>query len=54
MNFTCPNCGLENAYFDTFDENGSHYLCPDCEYKWTDSSDEVEDEEADSEDVNDE
>ncbi len=40
MNFTCPQCSHENAYFDFIDERGSHYICPDCdpEYTWIDSS----------------
>lgn len=50
MNLTCPNCGMENAYFDIIDGKGSHYICPDCDNEWTDSSDKLEDVEEDDED----
>lgn len=30
--FTCPNCTLENAYFDT-----RIYYCPNCDYEWNDN-----------------
>ncbi|HCO66208.1 MAG TPA: alkylphosphonate utilization protein [Dysgonomonas sp.] len=26
----CPQCGMENTYFD-----GTVYVCPDCSYEWT-------------------
>ena len=29
----CPN-GHENAYFEILDENGAHYICPDCGYEF--------------------
>ncbi|MDE6556223.1 MAG: hypothetical protein K2K55_04585 [Duncaniella sp.] len=37
MNTECPNCGMENAYFD-----GVEYVCPDCGHTW--GCDEVDDE----------
>lgn len=37
MNFTCPNCGLENACYELTDEDGSHYSCPDCDHEWVDA-----------------
>ncbi len=43
MNVTCPQCGLDNAYFELIDEEGSHYSCPDCDYEWTDGDDSIED-----------
>jgi hypothetical protein len=30
MNVTCPNCEIENAYHD-----GVAYICPNCDYSWT-------------------
>jgi len=33
----CPT-GHENAYFEILDENGAHYICPDCGYEWCDTS----------------
>ena len=46
MNIMCPQCQNDNAYFDFIDENGSHYICPDCnpEYHWVDVSIKLEDE----------
>lgn len=38
MNCTCPNCGMENAYFEILDEKGVHYVCPDCDHEWCDTS----------------
>lgn len=29
---TCPKCQMENAFFD-----GIMFLCPDCDYKWSDN-----------------
>jgi peptide subunit release factor 1 (eRF1) len=29
MGYDCPNCGHENAYF-----NSVCYECPDCGYEW--------------------
>lgn len=29
MEINCPNCSLENAYF-----NGTTNICPDCDYTW--------------------
>ena len=44
MNFTCPNCEMENAYLEIVDDLGARYTCPDCEYKWSDASNKVEEE----------
>lgn len=49
MNFQCPDCGLENAYFVLVDEEGSHYECPDCDYEWCDTSIGLEEEEDETE-----
>jgi uncharacterized Zn ribbon protein len=32
MNTSCPNCGMETAYFD-----GVEFCCPDCDYTWSDN-----------------
>ena len=46
MNFTCPSCHMENAYLESADESGGHYTCPDCDFEWSDShKDEDEDDE---------
>ncbi|MFT3845770.1 MAG: hypothetical protein QM725_12010 [Lacibacter sp.] len=34
MNFTCPNCKLENAYLETVSEETAYYCCPDCDFEW--------------------
>jgi uncharacterized Zn finger protein (UPF0148 family) len=39
---TCPNCGMDNAYFD-----GVVFVCPDCDHEWSDSSDDEDDDEFD-------
>jgi hypothetical protein len=31
--FTCPNCNMDNAYFD-----GVMYVCPNCNHEWSDQS----------------
>ena len=31
MNCECPNCGSDDAYFDSF---GGQYKCPQCDYVW--------------------
>ncbi|MDL2214590.1 alkylphosphonate utilization protein [Dysgonomonas sp. OttesenSCG-928-M03] len=33
----CPQCAMENTYFD-----GMLYVCPDCSYEWTSEGDNVE------------
>ncbi len=38
MNCTCPNCEMENAYFEILDEKGVHYAYPDCGHEWCDTS----------------
>ena len=53
MNTECPNCGLENAYFEVMDMKGAHYVCPDCEFEWVDESITAE-EDDDEEDFEDE
>ena len=30
---TCPKCHMENAYYD-----GVVFICPDCDYEWSDNS----------------
>jgi hypothetical protein len=47
MTNTCPVCEMENAYFDIMDNNGAHYVCPDCGHEWCDSSLQIEDDEDD-------
>jgi len=44
INFSCPECQSENAYFTIMDENGAHYECPDCEFEWIDTSFQFEEE----------
>ena len=29
---------MENAYFEILDEKGVHYVCPDCDHEWHDTS----------------
>jgi len=38
MNITCPFCQRENAYLEIVDEDGSHYVCPDCDSEWVDEN----------------
>jgi uncharacterized Zn ribbon protein len=40
---TCPNCGNANDNIQIVDEDGGHYTCPDCAYKWSDCSKCIED-----------
>ncbi|MCB0541274.1 MAG: hypothetical protein H6573_31455 [Lewinellaceae bacterium] len=47
MNIECPNCGLENAYFDTIDEIGTYYFCPDCDNSWCDDRHKIKPEDVD-------
>lgn len=55
MNFTCPNCGLENAYFELVGAKGAHYACPDCDYEWVDRTvTAYEDDELDEEEIDEE
>jgi uncharacterized Zn ribbon protein len=42
MTTDCPQCGMENAYFD-----GTMYVCPDCDYEWSCDFGEVEDDDWD-------
>ncbi|MEZ4921849.1 MAG: hypothetical protein R2780_01645 [Crocinitomicaceae bacterium] len=36
-NVECSN-NHENAYCEYVDENGAHYVCPDCGFEWVDES----------------
>lgn len=47
MNVECPNCGFENAYFDTIDEMGTYYFCPDCDNSWCDDRYKIKSEDVD-------
>lgn len=38
MTVECPNCGMENAYYD-----GVCYVCPDCDYTWGGDDDDDDD-----------
>lgn len=41
MNFECPKCGYDTAYYDYYQEC---YVCPECGYEWKDNNDERDDE----------
>ncbi|MDX2191044.1 MAG: hypothetical protein SFY32_14380 [Bacteroidota bacterium] len=42
LEINCPNCGMDNAFF-----NGICYECPDCDFTWNEGSIEEEEEELD-------
>lgn len=51
MNFTCPNCEMENAYLEIVDEAGAHYTCPDCDFEWSDDDNSLVDNEEEGEEL---